>query len=212
MAYSVVPTVATGDVWTAAYHNTYIRDNFAAGAPGLFTTKGDLVVATGVNAAGRLAAGPIESILVSDPAAYLGMKWLLHKRAQVKRSTDYNPSLTTYKIPWETENYDDNNFWSVADPENLVIQENGFYLVSASVYLDVTTLSNSSYKIDLFRNSTILATEGVFLPNISSPVYLSLVWLDQFLQSDKVSLNVFSYNNVIVKANIATLFGICRWM
>ena len=212
MAYSVVPTVATGDVWTAAYHNTYIRDNFAAGAPGLFTTKGDLVVATGVNAAGRLAAGPIESILVSDNAAYLGMKWLLHKRAQVKRSTDYNPSLTTYKIPWETENYDDNNFWSVADPENLVIQENGFYLVSASVYLDVTTLSNSSYKIDLFRNSTILATEGVFLPNISSPVYLSLVWLDQFLQSDKVSLNVFSYNNVIVKANIATLFGICRWM
>lgn len=30
MAYSAVPTVATGDLWTAAQHNTYIRDNEAA--------------------------------------------------------------------------------------------------------------------------------------------------------------------------------------
>ena len=30
MGYSIVPTVATGDLWTAANHNTYIKDNFAA--------------------------------------------------------------------------------------------------------------------------------------------------------------------------------------
>lgn len=29
MAYSAVPTVATGDLWTAANHNQYIKDNFA---------------------------------------------------------------------------------------------------------------------------------------------------------------------------------------
>lgn len=29
MAYSVVPTVNTGDTWTAANHNTYVKDNFA---------------------------------------------------------------------------------------------------------------------------------------------------------------------------------------
>jgi len=28
MAYSAVPTVTTGELWTAAQHNTYIRDNF----------------------------------------------------------------------------------------------------------------------------------------------------------------------------------------
>ena len=30
MSYSPVPTVVTGDTWTASQHNTYIRDNFAA--------------------------------------------------------------------------------------------------------------------------------------------------------------------------------------
>jgi hypothetical protein len=29
MAYSAVPSVSTGDLWTAANHNTYIRDNFS---------------------------------------------------------------------------------------------------------------------------------------------------------------------------------------
>ena len=29
-SYNAVPTVITGDLWTAAQHNTYIRDNFAA--------------------------------------------------------------------------------------------------------------------------------------------------------------------------------------
>ena len=28
MSYTTVPTVSTGDTWTAANHNTYIRDNF----------------------------------------------------------------------------------------------------------------------------------------------------------------------------------------
>jgi len=57
MAYNPVPTVATGDLWTASSHNTYIRDNFAAGVPDLFTAAGDLVYGTGANAAARLAIG-----------------------------------------------------------------------------------------------------------------------------------------------------------
>jgi len=28
MAYTTPPTVSTGDTWTAAQHNTYLRDNF----------------------------------------------------------------------------------------------------------------------------------------------------------------------------------------
>lgn len=30
MSYSVVPTVADGDIWTASEHNTYIKNNLAA--------------------------------------------------------------------------------------------------------------------------------------------------------------------------------------
>lgn len=53
--YTPVPTVNTGDLWTAANHNTYMRDNFAAGVPDIFTAAGQIVYATGADAAAALA-------------------------------------------------------------------------------------------------------------------------------------------------------------
>ena len=75
MAYTEVPTVTTGEVWTAADHNTYIKDNFAAGVPDIFTTKGDLAVGTGANAASRLAIGTAGQYLVTDSDEATGLKW-----------------------------------------------------------------------------------------------------------------------------------------
>ncbi len=75
MAYNPVPTVATGDLWTASNHNTYIRDNFAAGVPDILAAKGDLVVGTGPNAATRLAIGSNGQRLVADSAQPTGVKW-----------------------------------------------------------------------------------------------------------------------------------------
>lgn len=63
MAYTAVPTVATGDLWTAANHNTYIRDNFAAGVPDIFTASGDLVYGSVADVAARLAIGSAGQIL-----------------------------------------------------------------------------------------------------------------------------------------------------
>jgi len=40
MSYSPVPTVVTGDTWTASQHNTYIRDNFAAVYNGIIPIGG----------------------------------------------------------------------------------------------------------------------------------------------------------------------------
>lgn len=55
MSYNVIPTITTGDVATASWGNTYLKDNFAAGVPDIFTTDGDMAVATGANAAERVA-------------------------------------------------------------------------------------------------------------------------------------------------------------
>jgi len=63
MAYNAVPTVATGDTWSAANHNTYIRDNFAAGVPDIFTAAGDIAYATAANAAAQLAIGTSDQSL-----------------------------------------------------------------------------------------------------------------------------------------------------
>lgn len=75
MAYNPVPTVTTGDLWTASNHNTYIRDNFAAGVPDIFEAKGDIAVASGANAAGRLPVGSNGQILMADSSRTLGVKW-----------------------------------------------------------------------------------------------------------------------------------------
>ena len=55
MAYTIVPTITSGDLATATWGNTYIKNNFAAGVPDIFTTDGDMAVATGANAAERVA-------------------------------------------------------------------------------------------------------------------------------------------------------------
>ena len=75
MAYSAVPTVATGDTWTAANHNAYIKDNFAAGVPDIFTAKGDLAVATAADAAVALGVGPNYQTLIADSGEASGVKW-----------------------------------------------------------------------------------------------------------------------------------------
>lgn len=66
MSYNAVPTVTTGDTWSAANHNTYIRDNFAAGVPDIFTAAGDLAYATAANAAAPLAIGTPGYALLSS--------------------------------------------------------------------------------------------------------------------------------------------------
>ena len=50
MAYTAVPTITTGDVATAAWGNTYIKNNFAAGVPDIITADSEVIIGTGANA------------------------------------------------------------------------------------------------------------------------------------------------------------------
>lgn len=75
MAYSAVPTVATGDLWTAANHNQYIKDNFAYLYDRTYTVK--QVVLPFVNDGGtkfRTAQGVILPGSVSGPLYYGGFR------------------------------------------------------------------------------------------------------------------------------------------
>ncbi len=75
MAYIAHPTVVTGQTWTASNQNTYVRDNFIAGVPDIFTTKGDIVVASGADTAIRLGVGSDEQIPIADSSETGGIKW-----------------------------------------------------------------------------------------------------------------------------------------
>jgi hypothetical protein len=63
MAYNPLPTLSTGDTWSAANANIYWKDNFAAGVPDIFTAAGDIAYATAANAASPLAIGTAGQVL-----------------------------------------------------------------------------------------------------------------------------------------------------
>ena len=54
MGYESVPLVKRGDLWTAADHNQYLKDNFAATEQAIVTTAGDMVYASAANTLARL--------------------------------------------------------------------------------------------------------------------------------------------------------------
>lgn len=130
MAYSAVPTVSTGDLWTAANHNTYIRDNFIAGVPDIITTKGDLVVGTGADAATRMGVGSDGKVIEARSAvSQLGMQWHSGWFAKASRSTaqSINSGSITL-IQYDTEDDDPDSIQTLGASYHIVTPYAGLYL------------------------------------------------------------------------------------
>jgi len=62
MSWSAPRTWTTGEIVTAAYLNSNVRDNMLETAPAKASAGGDIFVATGTNAIKRVAAGSAGSI------------------------------------------------------------------------------------------------------------------------------------------------------
>ena len=75
MAFTTLPTYSTGDVVSAANWNTYVKDNFAAMPPDVFTASGEIFVGEGADTGGLLSPGSTGNFLIVDTAETLGMKY-----------------------------------------------------------------------------------------------------------------------------------------
>jgi hypothetical protein len=73
--YTAVPTVTTGDLWTASNQNLYLRDNMAVGVPAIFSAKGDLAAATASQTAAVRTIGTDGQFLKADSGESTGMAW-----------------------------------------------------------------------------------------------------------------------------------------
>lgn len=74
MAYVPLTTQVTGGTILASWANQ-VKDNFAAGVPDVFTTKGDVMVASGADAGARLAVGTDYQVFQARAGATLGADW-----------------------------------------------------------------------------------------------------------------------------------------
>ena len=164
MAYTPIPTQNTGDLWTAANHNTYIKDNFAAGVPAIFTAKGDLAVASASGVAGRLAAGTNGHALQADSTQALGMKWAgiaggaVAARYTMSGTTSVANTTSTI-VNYATSVFDTHTAvtagaaWKFTVPASM----GGYYLVTATAYLQTSAAwgPDEYARLELFKNNSL---------------------------------------------------------
>jgi hypothetical protein len=186
MAYSSVPTVATGDLWTAANHNTYIRDNFAAGVPAIFTTAGDLAYASGAAVAARLPIGSNGQVLkVSSGLPVWGSSLEITKLVAATQSIPHNSATL---VQFSTEVIDTGNFSNLATSNTRITIPAGFDGIVEVYGRAIWAAQNGTKRIRILRSGTEMAKEyfeggstgGIFTSqiqvvfNVTAAMYIEL--------------------------------------
>lgn len=160
MAYSAVPTVATGDAWSAAQHNTYIRGNFTAAWP--YTTAGDMVYATSSTALARLPIGTSGQILQVSSGSPAWGTIPNFNMCYLKRTTAQTITSGTYTdISFDTEVVDTLGAYSAGSPTYLTTPVNGLYRFTVNVNFAGTNGSGvreATYYFDFGQKKNALIT------------------------------------------------------
>lgn len=162
MAYSVLPTKVASDTVTLTNYDN-IRDNFIAGVPDIFTTKGDLAVATAADTATRLAVGADDSTLVPDASQASGLAWQIQPAARVYNSGAIDPTVSTwYSLTFDSERFDTDAVHStVTNTGRLTVPANGagLYSIGANVECDGYGGASMVFGIRLLLNGTTVIAE-----------------------------------------------------
>lgn len=99
MAYTALSTVNTNDDWSAADHNK-LRDNFIASVPDIFTTKGQIAIATGLTTLSAVS-GSDGQALTADSGEPSGVKWASINKIPVGGIIMWSGSLGSLPSWWQ---------------------------------------------------------------------------------------------------------------
>lgn len=174
MGYSTVPYVNSGDTWTAAQHNTYIRDNFAALWP--YTDAGDIVVASSAYVVTKLPIGAENTILINDnDSVSWGTLSQIYCQLEVGTTSISNAS-------WELLSYsivkDDYGMINPSYSTRIYAPWTGIYYLSGGIYWASNSSQTREVKyLNSYTGKTLyIDTQGAGLTNtnnISMPVSMS---------------------------------------
>ena len=224
MSYTPVPTKTTGELWSADDNNTYIRDNFAAGVPDLFTTKGDLAVATGADVAIRLAVGTDGQLLTADSGETCGMKWSTPStdQAYAKYKVSATRSMANGAatiVNFDTSVFDSDSAVTTGASWKFAAPHDGYYVVALMLLLESNAgwAANEYFEGDLYVDGALVTTiarwtaqaAGTYIASVSGMAIVSLTAAQEVdirgLQNSGGAINIDADGNYSHVA-IAKLF------
>jgi len=123
MAYVDIGDIASGATITEGYLDQ-IRANQQAGVPDIFTTEGDIAIATAADTAARLAIGTADDFLVAGAAR---PEWQIPPAVHLTKSGTTAMSTSSWTaIDFDTETSDTNaSHEGVTNPSRITIPTNG---------------------------------------------------------------------------------------
>jgi hypothetical protein len=137
MSYkTVTPKTDVTTGLSAKEYNQFIKDNFAASIPDLFTAKGDIAVATGIDAAIPVAVGANGAYLWADSGATAGVSWSITEKLFA------GPSGSVFSMTrngsWTDASWITGEKFDIASAYSsytFTSPKSGYYLVMASIVL-----------------------------------------------------------------------------
>ena len=172
MAYTPVPTVSTGDTWTAAQQNAYLKDNMTAVFP--YTTKGDLAVASAANNLARLGVVSDYQLLQSRTGATNGVEWSGPVGCILYNASVNASASTTTTASFTTETLDNAGFHdNLTNPSRITIPAGygGIYEVCASGYWDFDAGGAAKLEWVLKDGGAVPIMGNVSTPVASASIY-----------------------------------------
>lgn len=201
--YVPIPTITTGDTWTAAMHNQYVRDNLANTPPAVFTAKGDLVVGAAASQGAIFGVGSNKeySMLRHYTGAGSFNNFIWSRNA---------PSLLVYL---DTQSIPDNTLTQInltantrANPSTLPFYPGtgnyiipttsyaGIYHIYAQGYFDASGTAGKIREISITSNIKGTIRNSFCQPigaSVQTWVEINVIWALDGSLGEQLSVNVF---------------------
>jgi len=213
MAYSInqVPTLATGDTWTADQHNIYLRDNFRSIIPNVFDGAGDMMISVGANQAEILNVGNDYSLFRVISGGY-GVGWKTYPlSAYVKTGNNYMsiPSNTSTLITGLNNHVVYEDIPGMVGNSSIAFMAVGFYLVGIALYWDQVSAGGGS-TLSVWVDTSPNGTHGQSIrSNDSADInWQSLVFVEGIFGAGSVAFRVEQFSGGALNINSVSIIVI----
>ena len=220
MTFASMPAKIASDTLTLGNYNT-LRDNFELTAPGLVTTKGDIVAATAANATSRLEVGASGSVLVPATGEATGLKWHIAPTCRAYNDAAIDPATSSWvTLTFNQERWDSDAMHSTSvNAGRLTIPSSGdgIYMIDGGALFDTSGVGGGTayYGIRvILGGATVIKQIGpVEITQDTHDMGMAISALYNLAATNYVELQVFTTAdiNILSTANVSPEFG-ATWL